>query len=113
LRYVTPTDRDPYARLKDRARARNVAVAIAGRAWPNATEFYRQHRVTMDRGAIVAWPERFNHDELSGIQHAMNLPRQNEAAFFADYQNDPLPEATIGENQLTATGCTVCDSYAN
>ena len=51
---------------------------------------------------VVAWPERFNHDELSAIQHAMNLRLQDEAAFFAEYQNEPLPEETAGEDELTA-----------
>lgn len=66
------------------------------------TEFYRINREAMDAGAEVAWPERFNHDELSAIQHAMNLKLQDEAAFFAEYQNEPLPEATIGADQLSA-----------
>ena len=57
-----------------------------------ATEFYGENREAMDEGAVVAWPERFNHDELSAIQHAMNLKLQDEAAFFAEYQNEPLPE---------------------
>jgi hypothetical protein len=39
----------------------------------------RQHRTAMDEGAVIAWPERFNHDELSAVQHAMNLRLQNEA----------------------------------
>ena len=46
----------------------------------------------MDDGAVVAWPERFNHDELSAVQHAMNLRLQDERAFWAEYQNEPLPE---------------------
>ncbi|MCC5830151.1 MAG: phage terminase large subunit family protein [Phycisphaeraceae bacterium] len=66
-----------------------------------ATEFYRQHRQAMDAGAIVAWPQRFNEDELSAIQHAMNLRYRDEAAFFAEYQNEPIVEA-IGEDMLTA-----------
>ncbi|MCS6850258.1 MAG: hypothetical protein NZ700_03695, partial [Gemmataceae bacterium] len=66
----------------------------AGRHGEGATEFYRQHQAAMDEGAVVAWPERFNHDELSAIQHAMNLKLQDEAAFFAEYQNEPLPEET-------------------
>ena len=57
-----------------------------------ATEFYRQHREEMDAGAVVAWPERYNDDELSAIQHAMNLKLRDEAAFFAEYQNEPLLE---------------------
>ena len=56
-----------------RACGRNAGLA-------DATEFYRQHREAMDAGAVVAWPERYNHDELSAIQHAMNLKLQDEAA---------------------------------
>lgn len=55
-----------------------------------ATTFYQQHREEMDAGATVAWPERFNHDELSAVQNAMNLRFQDEAAFWAEYQNEPL-----------------------
>jgi len=54
------------------------------------TVFYRQHRAEMDSGAAIAWPERFNPDELSAIQHAMDLKLRDEAAFFAEYQNQPL-----------------------
>ncbi len=57
-----------------------------------ATEFYRRHREEMDAGAIIAWEARYNYDELSAIQHAMNLKFQDEAAFWAEYQNEPLPE---------------------
>ncbi|MCL4198910.1 MAG: phage terminase large subunit family protein [Phycisphaerales bacterium] len=68
-----------------------------------ATEFYGQNRAEMDEGAEVAWPDRFNHDELSAIQHAMNLRLQDEAAFWAEYQNEPLPESTaLDEDLLTA-----------
>jgi hypothetical protein len=66
-----------------------------------ATEFYRQNREAMDAGAIVAWPERHNKDELSAIQHAMNLKMRDEAAFFAEYQNEPMVEAE-GEEMLNA-----------
>lgn len=67
-----------------------------------ATEFYREHRQTMDAGAVVAWADRYNHDELSAIQHAMNLRLQDEAAFFAEYQNEPLVEDEQDQDQLTA-----------
>ena len=36
------------------------------------------------------------------IQHAMNLKLQDEAAFFAEYQNEPLPEETTEEDDLSA-----------
>jgi hypothetical protein len=38
-----------------------------------ATEFYRENREAMDLGANVAWPERYNEDEISAVQHATNL----------------------------------------
>jgi len=67
-----------------------------------ATEFYGEHRAAMDEGALIAWPERFNHDELSAIQHAMNLRLQDEHAFFAEYQNEPLPEVAADDDLLNA-----------
>ena len=66
-----------------------------------ATEFYRQRRAEMDAGSEVAWPERHNEDELSAIQNAMNLRIRDERAFFAEYQNEPLPEEEQRESQLT------------
>jgi hypothetical protein len=73
-----------------------------GNGGEEATSFYRENRPAMDDGAVVAWPERFNHDELSAIQHAMNLKLQDEAAFFAEYQNEPLPAETAADDELTA-----------
>jgi hypothetical protein len=66
-----------------------------------ATEFYIANRDAMDKGAVIAWPQRFNEDEASAIQHAMNLRYRDEAAFFAEYQNEPIVEE-IGEEMLTA-----------
>ncbi|HQI27803.1 MAG TPA: phage terminase large subunit family protein, partial [Sedimentisphaerales bacterium] len=73
-----------------------------GHGGHEATEFYRAHREAMDEGAAVAWTERFNHDELSAVQHAMNLKLQDEAAFFAEYQNEPLAEEVPDEDLLKA-----------
>ena len=67
-----------------------------------ATDFYRTHREEMDAGAVVAWPQRHNEDELSALQHAMNLKLQDERAFWAEYQNEPLPEDEGDTDQLTA-----------
>src|SRR5690242_13857273 len=53
-----------------------------------ATEFCREHQPELDAGAVIAWPERFNYDELSAVRHAMNLKLQDEAAFLAEYQNE-------------------------
>ena len=66
-----------------------------------ATEFYEAHRAEMDEGAKVSWEARYNHDEISALQHAMNLKFQDEVAFSAEYQNDPLPEDVGGEEIMS------------
>ncbi|MBM3983654.1 MAG: hypothetical protein FJ304_25960, partial [Planctomycetes bacterium] len=96
--YTFPTDETlwkKYAELR-------AASLREGREGVEATEFYRANREVMDAGSRVAWPARFNHDELSGLQHAMNLRLQDEAAFFAEYQNEPLLEEVAGDDELTA-----------
>lgn len=68
-----------------------------------ATAFYLHNREAMDAGAKVAWPARYNPDEQSALQHAMNLRLdRGEAAFWAEYQNEPLPEQQADEELLTA-----------
>lgn len=96
--YSFPTDEalwNKYAEI----RAESLR---AERGLTDATEYYRTRQEAMDAGAAVAWPERFNHDELSAVQHAMNLKLQDERAFFAEYQNEPLPEETPLVDELTA-----------
>ena len=66
-----------------------------------ATDFYAAHREEMDEGAQVSWEARFNHDEISALQHAMNLKFQDEVAFMSEYQNDPLPEDVGGEEIMS------------
>jgi len=96
--YAFPTDEKLWQRYAE-IRAESMR---AGNAGEEATGFYGQNRDAMDAGAVIAWPERFNHDELSAIQHAMNLKLQDEAAFFAEYQNEPLPADTASDDELTA-----------
>lgn len=74
----------------------------AGRGLTDATAFYVAHRSEMDAGARVAWDARFNHDEVSALQHAMDLKLQDEVAFWAEYQNEPLPEISEQDEALTA-----------
>jgi hypothetical protein len=95
--YSFPTDEKLWERYAE-IRAERLR---ADEGLEHATEFYRQNQAAMDEGALAAWPERYNHDEISAIQHAMNLKLQNEAAFFAEYQNEPLPEDRPGEDELT------------
>lgn len=57
-----------------------------------ATEFYKLNQKAMDNGAKVYWDERYNPDELSAIQHAMNLKIRDVRSFASEYQNSPLTE---------------------
>lgn len=100
--YSFPTNEDlwqQYAQI--RADSLRCEKGIA-----EATEFYRQNQEAMDAGCSIAWPDRFHTDEESAIQHAMNLKLQDEAAFFAEYQNDPLSEQTPDADLLTADQIT-------
>jgi len=96
--YAFPTDEKLWQRYAE-IRAESLRNDRGG---VEATEFYRQHREAMDAGAVVAWPERHNPDELSAVQHAMNLRLQDEAAFWSEYQNEPLPEDEGATGALTA-----------
>ncbi len=96
--YSFPTDEklwQRYAELRAESLREHGDIRLA-------TEFYVANREAMDAGAEIAWPERFNHDEASAVQHAMNLRLQDEAAFFAEYQNEPLPEETADADELTS-----------
>lgn len=73
-----------------------------GNRGAEATAFYVEHKEEMDRGAHIAWEQRFNHDEKSAIQNAMNLKIDNPRAFFSEYQNDPQADLDSGSMiQLT------------
>jgi hypothetical protein len=96
--YSFPTNEKPWTRYAE-IRAESLRMGHGGR---EATEFYRENQEAMDEGAVVAWPERHNYDELSAVQHAMNLKLQDEAAFFAEYQNEPLPEEVTDDDLMTA-----------
>jgi hypothetical protein len=95
--YAFPTDEklwQRYAQLRAEGQRSDRGVE-------DATKFYREHRAEMDAGAVVAWAERRNPDELSALQHAMNLKLdQGEAAFWAEYQNEPQPEDAAGDDGL-------------
>jgi hypothetical protein len=67
-----------------------------------ATEFYKDNREEMARGARVAWPQRFNHDQIDAIQYAMDLRAKDEESFLAEYQNNPKPIQDAGIDSLNA-----------
>ena len=96
--YAEPTETDlwdQYAQLRAEAQRED-------REPTEATEFYRDRREAMDAGALVGWAERYNPDELSAIQHAMNLKFHDPASFASEYQNDPLPEGQSDAEVLGA-----------
>jgi hypothetical protein len=68
-----------------------------------ATEFYLARREEMDAGSAVGWPARYlaSRGEISALQHAMNLKFDNERAFFAEYQNEPLKPSALHADVLT------------
>jgi hypothetical protein len=73
------------------------------RAWSSATDYYRQHRESMDAGCIVSWDSCFDPDtEISAIQHAYNmLIDDGEEVFASECQQQPKKrDARPGE--LTA-----------
>jgi len=94
--YGFPTDEKLWAKY---AEVRAESLRMHG-DMREATAFYLANREALDEGAQIAWPERFNHDEASAVQHAMNLKLQDEAAFFAEYQNEPLPEKGVEDEGL-------------
>jgi len=57
-----------------------------------ATDFYRSNQADMDAGAVPTWKHRFNEDEISAVQYAMNLKIEGPTSFYAEYQNEPLGE---------------------
>jgi hypothetical protein len=93
LMYAMPEREDLWQEYA-RVRAEGMRGGDDGRA---GTEFYRANREEMDAGAKPAWEQRFNPDELSAIQHAMNLHFDNPRAFAAEYQNEPISENDVAD----------------
>jgi hypothetical protein len=89
--YSFPTREDLWTKYAE-LRADGLRAGDGG---ASATGFYRANRKAMDEGAVVAWPARHNHDELSALQHAMNLKIQDAAAFWAECQNEPIVEQAV------------------
>jgi hypothetical protein len=72
-----------------------------------ATAFYVKHRAAMDEGAAVAWEDRYNPDQASAVQFAMDLYLTNPASFLAEYQNTPVA-AEDGAERGGAVGRRRC-----
>ena len=68
----------------------------------DATEFYKAHQQEMDEGAEVSWAERFEPDEISGIQYAMNIYIRDKETFYSEFQNEPMPDDNGDADRITA-----------
>lgn len=80
----------------------------SGAGVEEADAFYASNRDAMDDGAVVGWPARKKPGELSAIQHAYNLRiDRGEAAFMAEFQNEPLANAKTSE-ALTPKDVATC-----
>lgn len=76
---------DEYGRLRAEGLRNGTGTEAANR-------FYAAKRGLMDAGSAPAWEQRFNSDEISALQHAMNLYYSNPSGFASEYQNAPLVE---------------------
>ena len=60
-----------------------------------ATEFYKAHLDDMRAGAVVSWPEAYSGGRLvDTLEYYMTRWCENERAFFAEQQNQPLEAAS-------------------
>jgi len=82
-----PTDMTLWNRYKELS---DDSYRRGGRG-EEATAFYLANQARMDAGAVVSWQKRHNDDELSAVQHAMNLLLRDEHSFWSEYQNQPKP----------------------
>jgi hypothetical protein len=68
-----------------------------------ANDHYAANRKQLEEGAEASWPERKLPEEITAIQHAMNLYARDKAAFFAEYQNTPLDLSASANHPLRLT----------
>ena len=70
-----------------------------------SNQFYLDNQAEMDAGCEATWPERFFDNEISGIQHAMNLYVRDPKTFFAEYMNEPKEQSNeivfLGAAEIT------------
>lgn len=77
-----------------------------------ATNFYREHREAMSKGAVPAWKECFERNELDAVQSAMELYLKDKTAFYSEQQNEPLEEErTVGQIRLETSALNGLDRY--
>lgn len=54
--------------------------------------YYESNREKLDEGAEAAWETNFADNEVSAIQHAMNLYYFDKRSFWSEYMNHPMDE---------------------
>lgn len=57
-----------------------------------AREFYIRNQAALEEGAVISWPQRFNPNQVSAIQFAMDLYFDDPRTFASEYQNEPLAD---------------------
>ena len=67
-------------------------LLLGGKGNPHI-EFYLKNRREMDEGAEVYWEARKTEDDISALQHAMDLFFRDKRAFASEFQNDPEEDA--------------------
>jgi hypothetical protein len=86
--YKWPDEQEGLWKKYGEIRKSSILEGDRGKA---ATEFYKEHKEAMDKGAIVGWDKRKYDSEISALQHAENLLlERGESAFYAEFQNDPI-----------------------
>lgn len=85
-----PTNKKRWDEYFDLRRGALVQEASPEHLATVCGEFYREHQEELEDGASVSWDHRMYDGEVSAIQHALNRKFEDEAAFMAEYQNEPL-----------------------
>lgn len=67
-----------------------------------ARKYVEDNSDEMHEGSHVGWEHRYGAGEVSALQHAYNLRFRDEAAFYAEYQNDPMAGQVDKPFELTA-----------
>jgi Phage terminase large subunit (GpA) len=81
-----PTDLDKWNEYWE---LRKIELLNGDTQHSPSNQYYESNRSILDAGAVASWEHRKKTNEVSAIQHAMNLYLQNRRGFFAEYQNEP------------------------
>jgi len=108
--YEFPTDKELWEQYRD---IREDSLREHGDI-REATKFYTENRKAMDAGSRVGWEERFEEDEVSALQHAMNKMFRDEESFFAEMQNEPIDSSKTDNSTLSHKEiCDRTDSFVH